>query len=132
MWLRLSRRERQVMDVVYRLGRARAADVQAEIPDPPSYSAVRSALSILVEKGHLTFDREGRSYVYEPAVPAMRARADAARRLLATFFRGDVPLAVAELLSASDRELTDDDLDAIDALVARSRRGRAGDDPSSS
>ena len=120
------------MDAVYRLRQARAADVQSEIPDPPSYSAVRSALSILVDKGHLTFVREGRSYVYRPVVPAADARTDAARRLLATFFRGDVPLAVAELLGASERSLSDDDLDAIAALVERARRDRADPDDDAS
>ena len=88
----LSRRERQIMDVVYRRGRATAAEVRDNLPDPPSYSAVRALLRLLEEKGHLGHEQDGRPYVYRPTVPASRARRSALRRVLQTFFDDSVEL----------------------------------------
>ena len=84
----LSRRERQIMDVVYRLGRATAAEVQEGLPDPPSYSAVRALLRVLEEKGHLRHEQDGPRNVYVPTVPRDAARSSAVRALLETFFGG--------------------------------------------
>ena len=87
----LSRRERQIMDVLYRNGRASAAEVRQEMPEAPSYSAVRALLRILEEKGCAEHDEEGPRYVYKPTAPLKTARRMAARRLLETFFEGSVP-----------------------------------------
>src|SRR6266478_968340 len=94
----LGRRERQIMDVVYRLGRAAVADVMRELPDPPTYSAVRAMLRYLERKGHLRHSRDGARYVYEPTVSHSEAQRTALRHLVRTFFRGSRPRALAALL----------------------------------
>src|SRR6266478_2556247 len=91
----LGRRERQIMDVVYRLGRAAVADVMRELPDPPTYSAVRAMLRYLERKGHLRHSRDGARYVYEPTVSHSEAQRTALRHLVRTFFRGSRPRALA-------------------------------------
>jgi predicted transcriptional regulator len=117
----LSARERQVMDVVYRLGEASVAEVLDGMADPPSYSAVRTHLRILEEKGHLQHREEGRRYVYLPIVPRHRAQASALERVLSTFF-GDSPTrAVAALLDMESDRMTDDELDELAGLVERAR-----------
>jgi predicted transcriptional regulator len=118
----LSRRERQIMDVVYRRGRASVADVRAGLPDPPSYSAVRALLRILERKGHLSHEQDGPRYVYRPTVSPAEARDSAMRRLLKTFFDGSPEKAVAAFLDISAAELTDDELDRLAELVERARR----------
>lgn len=118
----LSRRERQIMDVVYRRGRATAADVLADLPDPPSYSAVRALLRILEEKGHLRHVEAGPRYVFQPTVPRERARASALDSMLATFFDGRPGLAAAALLDRGAADLTDDELDRLQSLIARARK----------
>src|SRR5882724_13513323 len=92
------RRERQIMDVVYRLGRATVGDVMSHLPDPPTYSAVRAMLRYLERKGHLRHNRDGLRYVYEPTVPHGEAQRTALRHVVRTFFRGSRPGAVAALL----------------------------------
>src|SRR5687768_12245385 len=109
----LSRRERQIMDVVYRLGRATAAEVLEALPDPPSYSAVRALLRVLEEKGHLRHEQDGPRYVFLPTVPRDKARRSALRRLVQTFFEGSTAQAVAALLGEPGARLTDEDLDRL-------------------
>jgi predicted transcriptional regulator len=118
----LSRRERQIMDVVYRLGRATAAEVQEALADPPSYSAVRALLRVLEEKGHLRHEQDGPRYVFLPTVPRDKARRSALRQLVQTFFEGSTAQAVAALLDAPDARLTDEDLDRLSRLIDQARK----------
>ena len=120
--LDLGKRERQIVEAVYRLGEASVAHVRAELADPPSYSAVRAMLGLLVEKGVLKFRREGKRYLYRPAMPKEKARKSALRNLLKTFFGGRATDAVAALLEVSAGDLTDEDLDRLKALVDQARR----------
>ena len=118
----LSRRERQIMDVVYRLGRASAAQVVAELPDPPSYSAVRALLRILEDKGHLKHTDEGGKYVYAPTRPRHQAARSALRRVLQTFFDNSAEKAVAALLDLSDPDLSPEELERLARLIEQARR----------
>lgn len=117
----LARRERQIMEIVYRLGQATAADVLAELPDPPSYSAVRAHLRILEDKGHLRHNRDGARYVFSPTVGRDRARRSALTQVVRTFFGGSAEQAVATLLDLSHEKLTDDDLGRLQTLIAKAR-----------
>ena len=117
----LSRRERQIMDVVYRLGRASVAAVREELPDPPSYSSVRALLRILEEKGHLRHAKVGLKYVYAPRRPRPRAARTALRQVVRTFFEDSTGKAVAALLDMADRDLTEDEVSRLEALVARAK-----------
>jgi predicted transcriptional regulator len=117
----LSRRERQIMDVVYRLGRATVAEVQEALPDPPSYSTVRALMRVLEEKRHLRHEQDGPRYVFLPTVPRDKARRSALRQLVQTFFEGSTAQAVAALLGAPDAKLTDEDLDRISRLINQAR-----------
>ncbi|MBZ5601138.1 MAG: BlaI/MecI/CopY family transcriptional regulator [Acidobacteriia bacterium] len=119
---KLSRRERQILDILYSRGRATAADVQASLPDPPSYSATRALLRILEEKGHVRHEADGARYVFSPAVPRERARRSALKHLLETFFDNSATDAVAALLDA--RKVTPEELDRIQSLIERSRKER--------
>ena len=110
------------MDVVYRLGRAAVGDVMRQLPDPPTYSAVRAMLRYLEGKGHLRHSRDGARYVYEPTVPHRAAQRSALQHLLRTFFRGSRPGAVAALLELPEQGLTDADLDRLRDLVRRAQR----------
>src|SRR5207247_7779079 len=103
----LSRREREIMDVIYRSGRATAAAVLDQLPDLPTYSTVRALLRVLEEKGHLRHEEDGPRYVFVPTVPRERARASALRQLLHTFFDGSTEQAVAALLDLSSTRLSD-------------------------
>jgi predicted transcriptional regulator len=118
----LSRRERQIMDVIYRMGEATAQDVLDHLPDPPSYSAVRALLRILEDKGHLRHRSEGQRYVYLPTVSRDRARASALRQLVRTFFDGSAGAAAAALLDLSRDDLTEAELDKLETLVERVRK----------
>lgn len=118
----LSRRERQIMDVVYRSGRATAAEVREALPDPPSYSAVRALLRVLETKGHLRHEQDGPRYVFLPTVPRDKARRSALRRLVRTFFEGSTAQAVAALLGEPNARLTDDDLDRLSGLIDQARK----------
>ena len=121
----LSRRERQIMDVVYQLGAATAAEVQERLPDPPSYSAVRATMRILEEKGHLRHFEDGPRYVYEPTVERETASRSAVRHLLSTFFNGSVEQAMTALLDASDRKLSREEVDRLGRLIEqRKKEGR--------
>ena len=118
----LGRRERQIVDVVYRLGRATVADVLEQLPDPPSYSAVRAMLRILEGKGHLHHEQDGPRYVYLPAVRHARAGRSALRHMVDTFFNGSVGDAAAALLESGDAALSDDELERLSALIRRARK----------
>ncbi len=117
----LSRRERQIMDIIYRHGRATAAEVMADLPNPPSYSAVRALLRILEEKGHLRHEQEGPRYVYHPTVSRERAKRSALKHVLSTFFKGSVTQAVAALIDLSEDELTDEDLERIADIIRQAK-----------
>jgi BlaI family penicillinase repressor len=118
----LSRRERQIMDIVFESGSATAADVLDRLPDPPSYSAVRALLRTLVEKGHLTHRQEGMKYVYLPTVAPAEAKQSALRHLLQTFFHNSPTQVVAALLDASAAGLTQEELDRMTALIEQARQ----------
>ncbi|MEM9643551.1 MAG: BlaI/MecI/CopY family transcriptional regulator [Planctomycetota bacterium] len=118
----LGHRERQIVEAVYRLGEASVADVLSDLPDPPSYSTVRAMLGSLVEKNVLRFQRDGKRYLYRPAVAPEVARQSAMTNLLSTFFAGKASDAVAALLDASISEVSDDDLKRIKQLVEDRRK----------
>ncbi len=117
----LSRRERQIMDVIYQQGSATAAEVMESIPDPPSYSAVRAMLRVLEEKGHLQHEQDGPRYVYKPTVTRERARRSALRHLVRTFFNGSTGEAVAALLDMSDAKLSDAEVDRLARLIDQAK-----------
>ena len=122
----LSRRERQIMDILFRDGQAAVSDVQAAMTDPPSYSAVRAMLRILEEKGHVRHEQDGPRYVYKPVVARERAKRSAMRHLLHTFFEGSHEQAVAALLDEASTSLSDEDLDRLAELIDRRRKEGAG------
>lgn len=119
----LSRRERQIMDVVYRLERVSVTEVLERLPDPPSYSAVRAMLRILEEKGHLRHEQDGPRYVYLPTTPREAARESALKHLLRTFFDGSTEAAVAALLDIRRDNLSDAELDRLNRLIEQARPG---------
>jgi len=118
----LSRRERQIMDVLYRLGSATAAEVQANIPEAPSYSAVRALLRILVDKGHIRHSYDGPRYVYSPIVSRPVAQKSALKQLVKTFFDGSTSNAVAALLDMSGKDLSDSELDRLAKIVEQAKQ----------
>ncbi len=118
----LSRRERQIMDIVYARGRASAADVREALPDAPSDSAVRTLLRLLEEKGHLTHAKEGRKFVYAPVVAATQVRRSALKKLVHTFFEGSVEEAMASLLDLDSRGLSNSEIDRMSALIEGARK----------
>ena len=117
----LSRRERQIMEAIYRAGQATATEVLESLPDPPSYSTVRALLRILETKGHLRHVADGTRYVFLPVVAPDRARRSAIQSLLETFFDGSREKAVAALLDASRSQLSDTELDRISQLIENAR-----------
>ncbi len=117
----LSRREREVLDVVHRLGRATAAQVRAALAAPPSDSAVRTHLRILEEKGHVKHEQDGPRYVYLPTVAREAAGRNALRHLLRTFFADAPERAVAALLDETAADLSKDDFDRLDGLIRQAR-----------
>ena len=110
------------MDVIYRLGRASAAQVVAELPDPPSYSAVRALLRILEEKGHLRHVEEGGKYVYAPTRPRDSAGKSALRRVLETFFDNSAEQAITALLDLPTAELSREKLDRLSGLIEKAKK----------
>ena len=117
----LSRRERQVMDILYRRGAATVAEVMAELPEPPTYSAVRSILRILADKGAITHREDGPRYVYLPAVSPRSAQEQALRHMVRTFFDGSAEQAVSALLRLSDGELDDAELKRLRDSVRKAK-----------
>jgi BlaI family penicillinase repressor len=118
----LTRRERQIMDILFRHGRATASQVMAELPGHPSYSTVRTQLRVLEEKGHVRHEEEGPRYVYMPAVARHAARKSALRHLVNTFFDGSAEKVVAALLGGEGTRLTDDALKRVAELVEQARK----------
>jgi BlaI family penicillinase repressor len=118
----LTRRERQIMDVLYRRGRATAAEVMADLPGEPNYSTVRTQLRVLEDKGHIRHEEEGLRYVYAPAVPRHAARRSALKHLVETFFEGSPEKVVEALVGRDGERLSDDELDRIAQLIERARR----------
>ncbi len=121
----LSRRERQIMDILYRLGRASAADVMAELSGEPSYSTVRTQLRILEGKGHVHHEEDGVRYVYSAAVPRHSARRSALRHLVDTFFDGSSEKVVSALLGGEAARLTSDELDRLAVMIQKARKDGA-------
>ena len=118
----LSRRERQIMDILYARGRASASEILAALPDPPSYSAVRAKLRVLEEKGHVRHEERDLRYVFVPVVPRDKARVSALRHMLSTFFENSVEKAVAAMLDLSAAELSREDLDRLAHLIAQAKK----------
>jgi predicted transcriptional regulator len=117
----LTKRERQIMDALYRLGRATAAEIMGAVPRAPGNSTVRTQLRVLEAKGHVKHEEQGLRYVYMPTVPRHSARKSALKHLVDTFFDGSSGQAVAALLGGEASRLTDDDLERIDELLKTAR-----------
>jgi predicted transcriptional regulator len=118
----LTRRERQIMDVLYRRGRATAAEVMADLPGEPNYSTVRTQLRVLEDKAHVRHDEEGLRYVYAPAVPRHAARKSALKHLVETFFDGSAEQVVAAVLGGEASRLSDEELDRVSAMIDKARK----------
>ncbi len=116
----LSRRERQIMDILHRLGKATATDVLEALPDPPSYSTVRALLRLMEDKGYLRHETDGTKYVYLPTLAREKALQSALKQMVQTFFAGSTEQAVAALLSKS--KLKQDELDRLSALIEAARK----------
>lgn len=120
----LSRREREIMDILFRLGRASVSDVLGELAEPPSYSAVRTMLGRLEEKGHIAHDQDGARYLYRAVVDPETARGSAIERMVRTFFEGSPGKTVAALLDHSAQDLTQTELSELAGLIERIQRER--------
>lgn len=118
----LSRRERQIMDVIYQQGRATAAEVMENLPNPPSYSAVRAMLRLLEDKGFIRHEQDGPRYVFLPTLSRDKARQSAMKQLLQTFFDDSAEQAVAALIDMSRRKLSDAELDRLSRLIDEARK----------
>jgi predicted transcriptional regulator len=118
----LGRRERQIMDVIYRRGKASVSEVRAEIPDPPSYSAVRGMLGLLEDKGYLRHEQQGLKYVYVPAQDTGRVRQSALKHMVSTFFGGSPERAVAALLEMSDAGLSEKDRRYLEQMIRKAEQ----------
>lgn len=122
----LSRRERQIMDILYQRGQASAGDVQADLPDAPSYSTVRTLLRVLKDKGHVTQEYDGPRYVYTPAVPRQKAKRWALENLIATFFDGSVEQAMATLIDMASTNLSRSELKRLKSMIDKAKQGEKG------
>ena len=118
----LTRREREIMDILYRRGRATAAEVLEDMADPPTYSAVRALLRILEDEGHIRHVQDGPRYVYLPAVVRSDARKSALSHVVATFFDGSIEQAVATLVESSRSKLSTDELDRLAQLIDKAKK----------
>lgn len=118
----LSRRERQIMDILFRAGRATAAEVMGQLPGGPGYSTVRTQLRVLEQKGHVRHEQDGLRFVYMPAIARQAARKSALRHVIDTFFDGSPEKAVAALLGGEAAKLTDEELARVAAMIAKARR----------
>jgi len=121
----LSRRERQILDILYMNGRSTAAEVQTALPEPPSYSAVRALLRILEEKGHVRHEQDGPRYVYLPTLARDNAKRSALRHILQTFFDGSAEQAISALLDESTTNLSSAELDRLARLIDGARKSGA-------
>jgi predicted transcriptional regulator len=122
----LSRRERQIMDILFARGRATAGEVLEALPDPPSYSAVRALLRVLENKGLVRHHREGTRYVYSPTQPRTHAATSALARVVETFFGGSVEKAVATLISSEEARLSPEELERLEGLIRKAREEGTG------
>jgi predicted transcriptional regulator len=121
----LSRRERQIMDILFRLGRATAAEVMAGLPGEPSSSTVRTQLRVLEQKGHVRHEQDGLRFVYLPVIARHTARKSALRHVIETFYDGSAEKAVAALLGGEAARLSDEQLERIAAMIAKARKDSA-------
>jgi predicted transcriptional regulator len=120
----LSRRERQIMDIIYRLGRATVAEVLPELPGEPAYSTVRAQLRVLEQKGHVRHEEHGQQYIYTPTVPRHAVRQSALKHLVHTFFDGSREKVVSALLGAEIGSATDEELERIAQIIEKARKER--------
>lgn len=120
----LSRRERQILDILYRVGRATASDVQDALPDPPSYSAVRAMLRVLEEKGHIHHEQDGPRYVFMPTLKRATVKRSALRHLLDTFFEGSATEVMAALVEMSPSDLDKEELQRLKRVIEDARKRR--------
>jgi predicted transcriptional regulator len=118
----LSRRERQIMDALYRLGRASAAQIREEMQSPPTYTAVRTLLTILQEKGHVRFERDGAKYIYEPVVPREEMAKSVIAGVVQTFFEGSIERVVEALVDSHEADLNDAQIERLKAIIEEARR----------
>ena len=119
--VKLSRRERQIMDIVYQRGSVSVADVHKDLPDPPSYSAVRALLRILEEKGYVVHEKDGRRYIYRPTQPRHLAGRSALKQIFQTFFDKSIEKTVMTLISEAD--LSDEELDRLSQRIEQAKKG---------
>jgi predicted transcriptional regulator len=119
---KLSRRERQCLDILFQRGQATVADVQEALADPPSYSAVRATLNVLVDKGHAQHKQDGPRYLYLPAIPAGSARSAAVQHLVQTFFGGSAEEAAVALLESSDTQVSRDAIERLTRSIQSARK----------
>jgi predicted transcriptional regulator len=118
----LSRRERQIMDIIYEINEATVAQVQELLLDPPSYSAVRALLRVLEEKGHLVHKQEGPRYIYSPTLPREEARQNALKHVMKTFFDNSTEDVVAALLDLADEDLTEEEYKRLSTLIKKAQK----------
>jgi len=118
----LSRRERQILDILYARGRATAAEILESLADPPSYSTTRALLRVLEQKGHVRHEEDGPRYVFFPRVSRQRASVTALRHVLNTFFEGSAVAAATALVDGSASKLSIEELDGLEALIERARK----------
>ncbi len=121
LFVHLSRRERQIMNVLYRRGQATAAEVQAGLPDPPGYSAVRAMLRTLEQKGYIKHEYAGPRYVFKPTVPRQRASRSALQQIVNTFFGGSTEQTVAALLDLSESQLSEEQFRRLTDLIKQAK-----------
>ncbi|HMF00267.1 MAG TPA: BlaI/MecI/CopY family transcriptional regulator [Terriglobia bacterium] len=120
----LSRRERQIMDILYRIGRATVSEVMAELTGAPNYSTVRTQLRVLETKGHVRHEEHGLRYIYIPTTPRHSVRQSALKHLMETFFEGSAEKMLSTLLGNEGTKLSNEDLDRLADLIAKARRER--------
>lgn len=118
----LSRRERQIMDIIFARGESTAAEVVEALPDAPSYSTVRALLRILEEKGHLKHREDGKRYVFLPTEPVEKASRSALKQVVQTFFEGSLASAVAALVDAKDAPVSDEELKRLESIIRQARK----------
>jgi predicted transcriptional regulator len=120
----LSRRERQIMDIIYRLGRVTVAEVLPELPGEPAYSTVRAQLRVLEQKGHVRHEEQGQQYIYTPTVPRHAVRQSALKHLVHTFFDGSREKVVSALLGSESGSVSDEELERIAQIIEKARKER--------
>ncbi len=120
----LSKRERQIMDILYRGSPLSAQEIMENLPDPPGYATVRKLLGILEEKGQVTHTKSGRQFIYEPKTPREKVKGKNLNHVLATFFEGSISEAVATFFDQSDQNISTQELDELEALIQQARKNK--------